>query len=143
MNLRKALLEDKEDISEIIGVLRIDIPDFVWDTDEFIARQIKKGEYFLAELGKEIVGIISFRQRDKKMYIETIAVKKNYQMEGVGARLIGFAKQFTKGKGLDFLCACSFYEYKTVDFYLNQGFNLLNGSGVYSQHKYYRFEMKI
>ncbi|KPJ57358.1 hypothetical protein AMJ49_02070 [Parcubacteria bacterium DG_74_2] len=143
MNLRKAEPKDKKNILEVTNLLYLDIPNFIWNTDEFVDRQIKNGEYFLAETEGKTVGIISFRQRKNKMYIKTLVVINDRQSEGVGTQLVEFAKKFTKEKGLNVLRACSFYEYKTVDFYLNQGFSLLEKPGIYEHHKYYRFEMRI
>ena len=143
MNLRKAELKDKKDILEIADLLYLDIPNFVWNTDEFVSRQIKNGEYFLIEKEGKIVGIVSLRQRKNKMHIETIAVRNGSQLEGIGRQLIEFAKHFAKEKGFNTLRAYSFYEYKSVDFYLNQEFSLLGKPGIYNNHKYYRFEMRI
>ena len=143
MNLRKAKIKDKKDILEITNLLHLDIPNFVWNTDELVTKQITNGEYFLIEKEEKTVGIISLRQRKNKMQIEAIAVRNGSQSEGIGAELIEFAKHFTKEKGLGILRAYSFYEYKSVDFYLNRGFSLLSKPGVYNNHKYYRFEMKV
>jgi len=143
MTLRKAELEDKKDILDVANLLYLDIPDFVWNKDNFVESQIKRGEYFLIENEEKIIGIIGLRQRGNKMHVETIAVRNGSQLEGVGTKLIEFAREFTKKKGLNILRAYSFYEYKSVDFYLNRGFHLLNKPGIYNGHKYYRFEMKI
>ena len=143
MNLRKAEAKDKKDILEVADLLHLDIPDFVWSKDEHVTKQIKRGEYFLIEREKRIVGIISLRQRKDKMHIETIAVRNGSQSEGVGTELIEFAKDFAKKKGLNILRAYSFYKYKSVDFYLNRGFILLSRPGIYSDNKYYRFEMRV
>ncbi len=143
MNIRRAELKDKKDILEIANLLYINIPDFVWNTEEFVERQIKDKGYYVAEKEGRIAGIISFRERNNKMHIETLAVANDSQSEGVGAELIEFAKKFTKEKGLFILRVYSFYEYKTVDFYLRQGFSLLMGPGRYNGHKYYRFEMRV
>jgi N-acetylglutamate synthase-like GNAT family acetyltransferase len=143
MKLRKAELKDKKNILEIADLLCLDIPDFVWNQDKFVEKQIKNGEYFLSERKGRIVGIISLRQRENKIHIETIAVRNGSQSEGIGTELIQFAKDFTKKKGLNILRAYSFYDYKRVDFYLNRGFVLLNKPGVYNNHKYYRFEMRL
>ena len=143
MNLRKAEIEDKKDILEVANLLHLDISDFVWNKDEYVTKQIKNGEYFLIEKGGRIVGIISLRQRRDKIHIETIAVRNGSQSEGIGTELIEFAKDVTKKKGFNILRAYSFYKYKSVDFYLNRGFTLLSKPGVYNNHKYYRFEMRI
>ncbi len=143
MKLREAELKDKKDILEITNLLYLDIPDFIWNKDEFIERQIKNGKYFLLEKEERITGIVSLRQRENKIHIETIAVRNGSQSEGIGTELIEFAKDFTKKKGFNILRAYSFYKYKSVDFYLNRGFTLLSKPGVYNNHKYYRFEMRI
>lgn len=143
MQLRKATFNDKKDILKIADLLYLDMPNFIWNTEDFIDRQINGEEYFVVETEGKIVGIISFRQRKKKMYIETLAVSNGNQSEGVGTRLIEFAKSHAKERGIGVLCCCSFFEYKTVDFYLQQGFSLLDKPGIYNNHKYYRFETKL
>ena|SRR3990170_2454715 len=143
MHLRKAVFEDKKDILKIADLLYFDISNFIWNTDEFVDRQINNGEYFVAEREEKIIGIVSFRPRKDKMYIETLAVTDGNQSEGVGTRIIEFAKNHTKERGFNALCCCSFFEYKKVDFYLLQGFSLLDKPGIYNNHKYYRFEMKL
>jgi N-acetylglutamate synthase-like GNAT family acetyltransferase len=144
MNLRKATQEDKKAILKLVGLLYIEgIPGFVW-SEEFVDRQIKSGEYYLAETdGGEAAGVISFRKRADRMYIETLAVDEKRRSEGIGTHLITFAKNFTKEKGLSTLRACSFIEYDKVDFYLKQGFALLDVLGNYGGHKFYRFHMEV
>lgn len=142
-NLRIAESKDKKAILEIINFLRLDIPGFVWAQDEFVQKQIQDGEYFLVEREGEIAGIISFRQRGNKMYIETLAVVEKYRLQGIGTKLIEFAKEFTRKKGLAVLCACSFCEYEAKDFYLKQNFSLLDKCGEYNNHRYYFFEIRI
>ncbi|MDD5145373.1 MAG: GNAT family N-acetyltransferase [Candidatus Pacebacteria bacterium] len=143
MEIKKAEIGDKKEILDIVNLLYFNIPDFVWNDPNFVEKQIKNGQYFLAEIGGKTVGIISFRMRNKKMFIETLAVALDHQMEGVGAKLIEFAKEYAKENNSSALCACSFLEYKTVDFYLTQGFSLLEQRGIYNNHKYYRFEMQL
>ena len=143
MKVRKAELKDKKDILAIVDLLYLDIPDFVWNTNEFVTRQIVKGDYFLVEDREQTVGVVSFRQRQNRMYVATLAIAKSHQLAGVGTKLIEFAKHFTKERKLDTLYACAFYEYKNKDFYLNKGFSLLDSPGSYNNHKYHRFEMKI
>ena len=143
INLRKAEIGDKKSILEIINLLQLDIPGFVWREDGFIEKQIKNGEYFLAENDSKPVGIVSLKQRGDKMYIETLAVDEKYRSRGVGAKIIKFARDYAKEKGLSSLCACSFCEYKAEGFYLNQGFSLLDEFGEYNSHKYHRFETKL
>jgi N-acetylglutamate synthase-like GNAT family acetyltransferase len=142
--LRKATIKDKKDILKIINFLYLEnIPDFVWGDESFIEKQIEKGEYFVAEIDNKIVGIISFKQRENRMYIETIAVLEEYRSQGIGSQLIEFAKRFTKENGLNILRVCSFCEYNAQEFYLNKGFSLFDKLGSYENHKYHRFEIKL
>lgn len=142
-NLRKAQREDKKDILKIISSLHLDMPGFIWDDEDFVEGQIKYGEYFVVEINGKLAGVASFRKKGNKMYIETLAVDKNYRMQGIGTKLVEFAKKFTKENNSDALCACSFYEYEIGDFYIKQGFSLLKKPGIYNNHKYYRFEIKL
>lgn len=146
MEIIKAELKDKQGIKEIASLLKIDtMPDvdFVWDKDDFIEKQINNGEYFVAIENNKIVGIISFRIRQNIMYIETMAIVKEFQSKGIGTQFINFAKKFTQEKNLNILRAYTFYKYNTKEFYLKKGFTLLGNAGEYSKEKYHRFEMKI
>jgi len=143
MQLRKADFNDKQKILQLANLLYIEMPDFVWNTEVYIVRQIDRGEYFVAEEGGGIVGIISLRVRNGKMYIETLAVAPERQSDGLGTTLIEFAKHFAKEKGFGALCACAFFEYQNKDFYLKKGFSLLPWTGEYSGHQFHRFEIKL
>lgn len=143
INLRKAESNDKKDILEIINLLYLNMPEFVWGNDEFVEKQIKNGEYFLAEINDKVVGIISFRQREDRMYIETLAVIEEYRSQGIGTKLVQFAKNFTQENRLKVLRVCSFCEYNAQNFYLNRGFSLFPNLGEYRNHKYHRFEIRL
>lgn len=144
MSIRPAEIKDKKAILDIIGLLHLDIPNFIWSSEEFIAKQIERGEYFLVEEQSTVAGIISLRRRRNKMNIETLAVRKDFQGKGVGSKLIEFAKQFTKDNGFKILHAYSFIEYEAVDFYLKRGFKKLNTHGYYyNGHKYDCFEIRL
>jgi N-acetylglutamate synthase-like GNAT family acetyltransferase len=146
MEIIKAKLKDKQGIKEIANLLKIETMsdnDFVWDKDDFIEKQINNGEYFIAIENNKIVGIMSFRQRQDIMYIETMAIIKEFQSKGIGTQFINYAKKYTLEKNLTTLRAYAFYQYNTQKFYLKNGFTLLNKHGQYGKEKYYRFEMKI
>jgi N-acetylglutamate synthase-like GNAT family acetyltransferase len=143
MNIKKAELKDKKNILEILNLLYIKMPNFVWDKEEFVEKQINNGEYYIAQENENVVGVISFRNRNNKMHIETLAVAKGHQSNGVGSKLINFAKEYTEKNNLKILCAYAFYQYNTADFYLKNGFILLKKYGKYEGNKYYCFEMKF
>lgn len=143
MNIRKTNLQDKHSILKIANVLYLNMPEFVWNQDEYVTKQIQRGEYFVKEIDGRVAGIASFRKRGNKMYIETLAVHPDIQSNGIGKELIEFAKQYTKEAGLDTLCACAFFDYGNKDYYLKQGFSLLKRTGTYQGRKFHRFEMNI
>lgn len=146
MEIIKAELKDKQGIKEIASLLKIENMsdnDFVWDKDNFIEKQINNGEYFVAKENDKIVGIMSFRQRQNIMYIETMAIIEEFQSKGIGTQFIDFAKKYTQDNNLNTLRAYTFYQYNTKEFYLKKGFTLLDKPGKYGGEKYHRFEIKI
>ncbi|MEK7537191.1 MAG: GNAT family N-acetyltransferase [Patescibacteria group bacterium] len=143
MKLRLANSGDLKAVKEIAGLLYIDMPDFVWDTEEFIKKQIKRGEYYIGEENGKTAGMVSLRERNGMLYIETLAVVKDAQSSGIGSKLVEFAKKFAKDKGFKILRTTSFYEYGVKDFYIKQGFRLLDEPGEYNGHKFYRLEFKL
>ena len=143
MILRKAELKDKKEIIDIANLLYLDIPGFVWNSEEFVKKQIEKGEYFLIENDGQTMGIMSLRQRKNGMHIETLVIKKEFQSKGYGTQFIEFSKKFAREKKNDTLYAYSFTEYNIADFYLKKGFKLMDYVGSYKGRQYNCFEIKI
>lgn len=143
INIRLATLIDLQEIKQIADLLYIDMPDFVWNTKEFIKEQIKKEEYYISEENEKIIGIISLRERNMMLYIETLAVAKNIQSSGIGKKLVEFARQFARENNFKVLRTTSFYEYGVKDFWIKQGFQLLAEPGEYKGYKFYRFEFDL
>ncbi len=141
--VKNATLSDFQNILDIARLLSIDIPNFVWSDKKYIEKQIKRGEYFLIQQDGAVAGIMSLRERNNKMHIETLAVKKEFQSKGLGTIFIEFAKLFSKEKGFKTLHAYSFYEYNMADFYVKKGFTMLEFSGDYNNHSYHCFEIKL
>ena len=143
MAIRQAELKDKEEIIKIVDLLHLDIPNFVWNQEEFVSKQISNKEYFLGEQGGNIIGVMSLSARKNKMNIETLVVKREFQSQGFGTQFIVFAKQFARDKGFDALYAYSFKEYNMTDFYLKKHFKMLDYPGSYKNHQYYCFKAPL
>ena len=151
IQIRKAGLEDVRMIKEIADLLYLNIPGFDWNKEGFIKGQIEKGEYYVAvsseALAKEgrILGITSLRERNEMLYIETLAVAKDVQSKGVGSKLVDFARQFARENNFKILRTASFYEFdpRVKDFWIKQGFRLLDEPGEYGGYKFYRLEFKL
>ena len=145
IQIRKAGLEDIRMIKEIADLLYLNIPGFDWNKEGFIKGQIEKGEYYVAEKNGEIIGITSLRERNGMLYIETLAVAKDVQSKGVGSKLVDFARQFAWENNFKILRTTSFYEFdpRVKDFWIKQGFRLLDEPGEYGGYKFYRLEFKL
>ena len=143
MGIRKADSKDIAAIKKIADLLYLDIPGFDWNDEYFIKGQIEKGEYYLVEKDGIAVGAISLRDRNGRLYIETLAVAKDIQTRGVGTKLVEFAKQFARENGFKILRTTSFYEYGVKDFYIKQGFRLFDEAGEYGGHKFHRLEWAV
>ena len=143
INIRLATLKDIQSIKKLADLLYIQMLDFVWNTEEFIKKQIKRREYYVAEDSGKVIGIVSLRERNRMMYIETLAVAKNIQSSGIGKKLVEFARKFAKENNFKILRTTSFYEYGVKDFWIKQGFRLLDEPGEYAGHKFYRLELNL
>ena len=143
VSVRKAESGDLQGILHIINTLELDIPGFVWNKPDFVGAQIARGEYFVGHADNQLAGIISLRQRNSTMYIETLAVMPEFRLQKIGSQLVVFAKNITKERGLQDLCACSFLQYNIGDFYKKQGFSSSWHSGDYNGHKYRVFTAKV
>ncbi len=141
--VRRATLAHSQHILDIAKLLHINIPHFVWSQPEFISRQIEQGEYFFIEERGVVAGIMSLRERNNKLHIETLAVRKEFQSQGLGSLFIAFAKQLAKEHGHAKLHAYSFTDYNMEKFYLKKGFTKLAHLGYYHNHPYQCFEIKI
>ena len=89
------------------------------------------------------MGVMSLRERKRGVHIETLAIKNEFNSNGFGTELVAFAKEFAKNKGATTLHAYSFYEYNIVDFYLKQGFKLMDYKGSYQGHQYHCLELQV
>lgn len=143
MILRRAELKDKNEIREIVNELYINVPQFVWNEDDFVTKQIQNNEYIVIQEAGRLAAVMSLRRRDDKINIETLVVRKEFQRKGFGSELIEFAKQFTKSSGFNKLHAYSFCEYRASDFYVKKGFNILPYAGYYKNRKYECFELLL
>lgn len=143
MEIRKANLEDAAAIKIIADLLYLDIPGFDWNKEDFIKGQIERGEYYVGEDNGKIAGIISLRERNGMMYIETLAVAKDVQSAGIGSKLVKFAKEFARKNNFKIMRTTSFYEYGVKDFYIKHGFRLLDEPGEYGGHKFHRLDFEL
>jgi ribosomal protein S18 acetylase RimI-like enzyme len=62
------------------------------------ATLIASGEVYVLESGAEIAGLLVIEARDQTLFIENVAVDPAFQ--GLGRRLMAFAEQYARERGL-------------------------------------------
>ena len=62
------------------------------------ATLIASGEVYFLESGAEIAGLLVIEARDQTLFIENVAVDPAFQ--GLGRRLMAFAEQYARERGL-------------------------------------------
>ena len=64
------------------------------------ATLIASGEVYVLESGAEIAGLLVIEARDQTLFIENVAVDPAFQRQGLGRRLMAFAEQHARERGL-------------------------------------------
>jgi len=145
--IRRAYKRDISEICRIAQVLRLPIRGFYWHERAVIAPAVRCGQFFVAiDSNDEVVGILWLRAHSRNsfaMVIESLAVAPERKGQGIGTALVEFAKRIAKGSRKVTLAVNSFWQYGVKDFYLKQGFHLLEPVGVWNGHKYHRFIMSL
>jgi ribosomal protein S18 acetylase RimI-like enzyme len=119
-------LDFNKDIDKIIPLDRYIMPK---RTDKTIKEYYKsyKGEIFIAEHDKEIVGYISlsFPHWNKVAYIDHIAVTESRRNQGIGHELVQKAESLAKKKKARIIAvATALWNIKGIDFYKREGFKI-------------------
>jgi ribosomal protein S18 acetylase RimI-like enzyme len=63
-------------------------------------RLISQGEVYVLAADAEITGLLALEAQDQALFIENIAVDPAVQGQGLGRRLIAFAEQYARERGL-------------------------------------------
>ncbi len=139
MKIRKAKAIDLKAIQKIARVLKIPAVAWAdWHKLCVIREVVDEGRYYVAETAGRIVGIISIVPHGKMMEIGTLAVARSRHGEGIGKRLVDFARSFGKCHGAKRITVSSLVAYGAKPFYLHLGFSV-RGSGHYCGRKWYEF----
>lgn len=143
MKVCKASHNHIEDIVNLNRLFHIALPEFRWDTNEWVTEEIQKNNYFIIKDSKKIYGAICIELSDGEGCVEAIAIQKDKQKTGIGRQLIEFAKTYTKKKDGKKLIVESFCEYNADAFYEKCGFTKINEIGYYENKPYYKFFMDL
>jgi N-acetylglutamate synthase-like GNAT family acetyltransferase len=141
MLIKKATLNDLDNIVSLNKLFHIDMPNFYWDTKEWVQKEIDN--FYVFKIDNQLIGAISLLIDNSEVYIETIAVDRKYQSKGYGKALIKFAKNFTKKNNLNILWVNSFESYNLKKFYLSCGFNMFDTDEEDSYHGHHTLHFYI
>jgi len=166
MTIRKAKISDLMDIMKmynscVSGMIKngIDQWDDSYPNTEIISKDLESGTYFVAELNNQIVGGININQEQDPTYIDILwedqsnqflvvhrlAVKEENWGCGVGKRLMNFAENLVKEKGLSSIRLDTYSgNPKAMNFYVRLKYSELGTIDLKpNKNKYHCFEKII
>jgi len=125
MKIRKAKKEDLKEISEIHLIETAKKPYLQkWNkytTFKKIKELFEKGEIYIIKEVEKIIGYIainsSIGSRGKKIYIDELWLREEYQGKGYGRVLINFIEKYSKNKGAKVIWLISDNKSKAFGFY--------------------------
>lgn len=117
-----ANIGDLEAIVKINSQLHMDLPNFIWDQKEWILEEIQNGNFFVFRDNGSIGGAICFSADENELEIESLSVSGYEQGKGIGKKLVEFAIEAARQKGIKKVTVESFPGYGVKDFYLKCGF---------------------
>lgn len=134
--------DDTEEISLLNRQLRIDLPcSFPWDTPEWIAEEIAKGNYYVYRDREGIAGALCLRTDPQNGNIEAMAIRSNTHGQGIGRKLVEFAVSRCRLLNIGTLSVHSFCLYGVRPFYEKCGFTCVGDNRTYHEVPYYSFSM--
>jgi len=139
MDIVKADDSNIEDILRLNTQIHVDTPLFQGDSYAWVEEKVKNGNYFVMKRNNEIYGAICLLEKDGLFHLETIAVQKDRQMQGIGKQFIEFAKTKAKENGFGRLYIDAYCEYNADKFYEKCGFRKIPTYAKYKGKPYHRF----
>ncbi len=128
-NVEKAAASDIDQIKALNALLRIDVNDFYWDSDEYIVSALKGGRCYVVKENGVVKGSLILEKRDPdsayplpSLAIGILSVSSNDREKGFGTRLVEVAKTFAFKETKRLYVEC-FFEYENLDYYKKIGFS--------------------
>lgn len=87
----------------------------------------KKIQGYVLLKNNDLVGYISWREKIKVAYLETIVINTNYQNKGMGTKLLNYVLDCIKQKNIQIVNVVTDADNsnrKTINFYLKNGFDI-------------------
>ena len=128
-----------EDIVRLNNQIHVDTPLFQGSSSLWVKEQVKKGNYFVMQDNDRIYGALCLLERDGQFHLETIAIEKDRQGNGLGKQFMAFAKKKAKENGFVSLYVDTYCEYNVDHFYEGCGFRKVPTFARYRGKPYHRF----
>lgn len=143
--LTLAQAADAAEIAVLNRQFHLDIPDFRWDTEPWIAEEIVHGRYYVLRDAKGVAAALCLHVLAEQTAggVEAIAVRADLHGSGLGKILVNHARRLAQGLSLKALVVESFCAYGLEVFYTKCGFVRDEQLQQFRGHDYYRFEMKF
>ncbi|MBY0359775.1 MAG: GNAT family N-acetyltransferase [Candidatus Obscuribacterales bacterium] len=143
--LTLAQAADVAEIAVLNKQFHLDIPDFRWDTEAWIAEEIDQGRYYVLRDAKGVAAALCLHVLTEQSVggVEAIAVRADLRGSGLGKILVNHAQRLAQGLSLEALVVESFCAYGLEVFYTKCGFVRDDELQQFRGHDYYRFEMKF
>lgn len=101
----------------------------------------KQCRIFVIDDGKRILGILHFSKRKDRVWIDTVAVSRDIQGQGVGSKLIAFFIDWCRFNGIRWIYLDAFYEREI--FYTKLKFTKVQEFEVPSYGRFCRMRRRI
>ena len=127
--IERAVLRDLPDARKLNALLRLsDVKEFYWDTENYVRSAILEERCVIIKDRSGLKGMMIMENRAPQkghthpsLAIGSLAVHPKFRNEGIGVKLVEYAKKLAFNKNLR-LYAESFFEYKKISFYQGLGF---------------------
>lgn len=143
MRVIRAGEESLGDIIKLNKLFSLDFDWFIWDSQDYVENELRNNAYYVLKDYGRVHGAMCLKMNGDEAFIETIAVDRKKQRNGLGRKLIEFAKEFSQMNGKSKLIVESFCDYDLKDFYQKCGFICDPKKSYYEGYPYFSFSMKL
>ncbi len=143
MNIIKANDANVKDIVKLNSQIHVDTPLFQGSSSLWVEEQVKHGNYFMIKDHHTLCGAVCLLEKEGQFHLETIAIEKEHQGQGLGKQVIEFAKAKAKENGFSSLFVDTYCEYNVDRFYEGCGFRKIPTFAKYRGKPYHRFTAEV
>ena len=122
MTPAQAAKPDLPGIMEVNKALHLDIPNFKWDQENWIADQISQGNFYVVKDGDKVCAAMCVTSQPNGLLIESMAVHQEHQSQGMGKTMLDFARQLARQQKCQRLMVISFSAHGLELYYKSMGF---------------------